>query len=97
MSVTGKLVPRALVAGGAETVFSTRSGLVTVTAVALPGDLPPLTVRERMKARGIETAEGLGPYGATAFRIGHMGDIRVDDVERTLAALAEALVEVRAG
>lgn len=67
----------------------------TVTAIALPSGTPPIAVREAMRARGIETAEGLGAYGATAFRIGHMGDIRLDDVERTLAALAEALAEVR--
>jgi aspartate aminotransferase-like enzyme len=67
----------------------------TVTAIALPGDTPPLAVRDRMKARGIEIAEGLGPYGATAVRIGHMGDIRPDDVERALATLEEALAEAR--
>jgi alanine-glyoxylate transaminase / serine-glyoxylate transaminase / serine-pyruvate transaminase len=68
----------------------------TVTAIALPAGTPPLAVRGRMKARGIETAEALGPYGATALRIGHMGDIRLDDVERTFAALAEALAEAGA-
>ena len=42
MSVTGKLVPRAMVAGGAETALSTRSGLVTVTvAVAEAVQLLP--------------------------------------------------------
>ena len=34
MSVTGKVVPRTLVAGGAEAVFSARSGRVTVTVAA---------------------------------------------------------------
>jgi aspartate aminotransferase-like enzyme len=41
------------------------------------------------------TAGGLGKYKDTAFRIGHMGDIRLADVDRTLAALAETLAEIR--
>jgi aspartate aminotransferase-like enzyme len=69
----------------------------TVTAIALPRDIPPLVLRERLRARGIETAEALGPYAETAFRIGHMGDIRMRDVERTLAALAESLESIGRG
>jgi aspartate aminotransferase-like enzyme len=66
----------------------------TVTAVALPAGVSAAAVREGMRARGIETAEALGAYGATAFRIGHMGDIREEDVVRTIAALAESLADV---
>jgi aspartate aminotransferase-like enzyme len=47
--------------------------------------------RDRIKAQGILTAAGLGRYEATGFRIGHMGDIRMADIERTLAAVSEAL------
>ena len=50
-------------------------------------------IRERIKSRGILTAGGLGPYESVGFRIGHMGDIRVADVERTLDALTLALDE----
>jgi aspartate aminotransferase-like enzyme len=63
----------------------------TVTAIALPDRVSPLALRDRMRSRGIETAEGLGPYGDSAFRIGHMGDIRLEDVERTLSALKDVL------
>lgn len=65
----------------------------TVTAIALPAGVSPNAVRDAVKARGILTAAALGPYQATAFRIGHMGDIHPADVERTLAALAGALAE----
>lgn len=65
----------------------------TVTAIALPAGVSPAAVRDGVKARGILTAAALGPYQATALRIGHMGDIRPADVERTLAALAGALAE----
>jgi len=69
----------------------------TVTAVALPGGTSPLAVREHLVESGIETAEALGPYGDTALRIGHMGDIRQQDVERTLAALSESLKALARG
>jgi len=64
----------------------------TVTAIALPAGVSPGDVRDRLRARGFETAEALGPYAGSAFRIGHMGDIRVEDVERTLAALKDVLI-----
>jgi aspartate aminotransferase-like enzyme len=63
----------------------------TLTAVALPPSLTPAIVRDGLKARGILTAAGLGHFQPCAFRVGHMGDIRMSDVERTLAALREVL------
>jgi aspartate aminotransferase-like enzyme len=63
----------------------------TLTAITLPESLPPSVIRDGLKARGILTAAALGPFQATGFRIGHMGDIRMADVERTLAALADVL------
>lgn len=63
----------------------------TLTAIALPEGVEPKPFRDRIKAQGILTAAGLGPYEHKGFRIGHMGDIRLDDVERTLAAVASAL------
>jgi alanine-glyoxylate transaminase/serine-glyoxylate transaminase/serine-pyruvate transaminase len=63
----------------------------TVTVVAMSRDVDPNTVRDGMEARGILVAGGLGPFEATALRIGHMGDIRPADVEHTLAVLADVL------
>ena len=63
----------------------------TVTAIALPAHIAPAMVRDGLKARGIYTAGGLGRFQASGFRIGHMGDIRMPDVERTLAALRDVL------
>ena len=68
----------------------------TLTAIALPPELPPARVRDGLKARGILTAAGLDRYQPTAFRIGHMGDIREDDVRRTMDALREVITELRA-
>jgi aspartate aminotransferase-like enzyme len=69
----------------------------TMTAIALPTGVEPRAIRERIKARGILTAGGLGPFESVGFRIGHMGDIRMADVERTLDALKFALDEVYSG
>jgi alanine-glyoxylate transaminase/serine-glyoxylate transaminase/serine-pyruvate transaminase len=63
----------------------------TVTAIALPPDRPPAQVRDAMKTRGILVAGALEHFQPTAFRIGHMGDIRPADVERTLDALRDVL------
>jgi aspartate aminotransferase-like enzyme len=68
---------------------------VTVTGISAPAGIAPGQIRDALKARGILTAAGMGPYVETAFRIGHMGDIRMDDVERTLAALGDALTALR--
>jgi len=73
-----------------------RQRSTTLTALALPPDLPPSRVRDGLKARGILTAAGLDRYQPSAFRIGHMGDIREDDVRRTMAALTEVIAELRA-
>ena len=65
----------------------------TLTALALPQGITPKPFRDRIRTRGILTAAGLGHFEASGFRIGHMGDIRVADVDRTLAAVSEALSE----
>ncbi len=69
----------------------------TLTAVAVPAGIGPKPLRDKIKARGILTAAGLGRYEPLGFRIGHMGDIRMADVERTLVAIGEALRETPAG
>jgi aspartate aminotransferase-like enzyme len=82
--------------GLAPQCASLRQRSTTLTAIALPPDLLPSRVRDGLKARSILTAAGLDRYQPSAFRIGHMGDIREDDVRRTLAALADVIAELRA-
>ena len=64
----------------------------TVTAIALPDGVTPRALREGLESRGILTAAAMGQFEPRGFRIGHMGDIRRDDVDRTLAALADVVV-----
>lgn len=63
----------------------------TVTAIALPSAIDPKKLRDALKERGILTAAGMGRFEASGFRIGHMGDIRLADIERTLTALTDTL------
>lgn len=63
----------------------------TLTAIALPDGVDPKSFRDRIKAEGILTAAGLGVFEKSGFRIGHMGDIRVEDVDRTMDAVSRAL------
>jgi len=63
----------------------------TLTALRMPEGVDPASVRASVRAQGIQIAAGLGPYQGTCVRIGHMGDIRPEDVTRTLEALGTAL------
>ncbi len=67
----------------------------TVTALALPATISPKIVRAKVRERGILIAAALDHYEPAGFRIGHMGDIRMADVELTLSALSDALSELQ--
>ena len=59
----------------------------SVTAVAPV--LPPDAIRAEMKKRGYTLGGGYGIWKDTTFRIGHMGDIPIADLEAMLDELAE--------
>ncbi len=59
----------------------------TVTAIA-PG-IPSETIRSEMKKRGYTLGGGYGIWKDTTFRIGHMGDIPLADLEAMLDALGD--------
>ena len=67
----------------------------TLTALRTPPDTSPSRIRDGLRQRGIVVAEGLGKHSGNSIRIGHMGDIRPDDVERTCDALAAVVAEQR--
>jgi len=69
----------------------------TLTAVATPRGVTPESVRDALEARGILVAEGLGPFASSGFRVGHMGDIRLADLDRTFDELAAVLTAVAVG
>ena len=67
----------------------------TLTALRTPAGVPPKYLREGLVRRGILVAEGLGQYSGQCIRIGHMGDIRESDVDRTCDAIEALLTEAR--
>lgn len=60
----------------------------TLTALSVPEGAEPEALRARVREAGIQIAGGLGRFKPTSIRVGHMGDIRMEDVERTMDALA---------
>jgi aspartate aminotransferase-like enzyme len=61
----------------------------SATVTALTPVLPPNTIRAEMKKRGYTLGGGYGEWKDTTFRIGHMGDIPIADLEAMLDVLEE--------
>jgi aspartate aminotransferase-like enzyme len=61
----------------------------SASVTALVPIIPPATIRAEMKQRGFTLGGGYGQWADTTFRIGHMGDIPVADLEAMLDALDE--------
>ncbi len=59
------------------------------TVTALAPVLSPETIRTEMKKRGYTLGGGYGQWKETSFRIAHMGDMPVEDLEAMLDVLAE--------
>ena len=63
----------------------------SLSALEVPAGVVPSDLRARMRERGIQVAGGLGSPGASSIRVGHMGDIRLPDIERTMDVVAQVL------
>jgi aspartate aminotransferase-like enzyme len=66
----------------------------TVSCLTIEGDAPRLA--HLLRERGFEVGAGYGALAASTIRIGHMGDHTVREVRALLAALDDALDELRA-
>jgi aspartate aminotransferase-like enzyme len=60
----------------------------TVTAVEVPGGMDPKAVVKEMSQRGWVIGGGCGKVRDTTFRIGHMGDHTLAELEGLLEALS---------
>jgi aspartate aminotransferase-like enzyme len=69
---------------------ATNPASYSTTVTALSPTTPAETIRAEMKKRGYTLGGGYGAWKETTFRIGHMGDIPVADLEAMLDALNEA-------
>ncbi len=63
----------------------------TVTCVGLPEGITGPSVVSGMKERGFTIGGGYGKLKETAFRVGHMGDHTVAELDAVLDALGEVL------
>lgn len=63
----------------------------TLSALQVPPGVDALALRAGVRDRGIQMAVGLGDFKPRCIRIGHMGDIRLADVDRTMDAVEEVL------
>lgn len=66
----------------------------TVTCVMLPDGLSGREVVRRLGVRGFTIGPGYGELKDRAFRIGHMGDHTVEELEALLGALEAVLAEL---
>lgn len=66
-----------------------------VTAVHAPAGVEVGRLRKAVARRGYILAGGQGAYSDKLFRIGHLGHVRLADVQGGLRAIGEALAELR--
>lgn len=73
--------------------FASASGVrsPTVSCLRPPNGIAAPTLVERAAARGFTLGGGYGPWKQSTFRIGHMGEVRDDDLADLLAVLEEEI------
>jgi len=83
-------------------LFTNASALAsTLSVLRYPQGVEDQAFRTAMAENGVVVAGALGPIAGKAFRIGHMGNIGIQEVLKTLSALENSLratgVEVEQG
>jgi aspartate aminotransferase-like enzyme len=63
----------------------------TVTCITVPEGMAGSRITADMKARGYVIASGYGKLKDSTFRIGHMGDHTVEELEELLSVLEEVI------
>ena len=88
-------VARAIRAGFAElglTSFTQQEAVApTLSVLRTPDGADEAELRSRMAEQGVIVAGCLGPFAGRGIRVGHMGEVGMHEVERTLTAAAQAL------
>ncbi len=79
-------------AGGAGFEYASDPAVAspTVSCLVPPPELDLDEWLARVSAAGFTVARGYGRFQEGTFRIGHMGDVGIEDLNRLLAALTEA-------
>ena len=67
---------------------------VTLSNLVYPDGLDDMSFRSALFEEGITVAGGLGPYARKMFRVGHMGNIDINDEVATLSAIERGLFKM---
>ncbi len=65
------------------------------TVVALQTDVSAIRIKKELKARGFIVSTGMGKHRDSVIRIGTMGNVSLEDLERLVIALKEVLEALR--
>ncbi|HXA29815.1 MAG TPA: alanine--glyoxylate aminotransferase family protein [Candidatus Angelobacter sp.] len=88
-------VARAMRDGFAElglTPFTDAAALApTLSVLRTPEHVDEAALRKGMAEQGVVVAGCLGPFAGRGIRVGHMGEVGMDEVEQTLAAATVSL------
>ena len=84
---------RGFAALGLELFTSPDCRAETLSVPLYPAGIDDVRFRSAVARRGVVLAGALGPLAGRAFRVGHMGNIGTEEVERTLRAIGEGLRE----
>jgi aspartate aminotransferase-like enzyme len=83
-------------AAGFPPLTSDADASPTVTAARLAEGVVFGPLQQALEKRGVQIGGGMGPLRGRMLRIGHMGAIRPDDVQRFFHLFDEALAEIGA-
>ncbi len=64
----------------------------SVTSAVVPADVEWSAINNELRARGLVLAGGQGKLKNKIFRIGHLGDVSLNDIVRALEALEEGAI-----
>ena len=76
---------------GLELVTAADAVAPTLSVVKYPAGLDDAAFRTKMEEYGIVVAGGVGPLKGKIFRVGHMGNICINELTLTLCALERSL------
>ena len=78
---------------GFEPLTDTAVLAPTLSVLAVPPGVNEAVLRQVVAQCGVVVAGCLGPFAGRGIRIGHMGSIRMPEIERTLTAVRQALTD----
>lgn len=67
----------------------------TITVLKVPTGLNSSAIRNQMHSKGVFVLGGFGAFSETLIRVGHMGAIRNQDLERFAMSLVESVFELK--